>query len=112
MGEMILKHNKHPAHHSSMATGVALSGPSPDGFVHLTFYRDAIELVEEHFETAPGEVEGTVHLRPVDGSLKTTLSREDVVTLLVPAGKFKSFASALQRMVAVVESHPTESPKD
>lgn len=102
MADFALKHYKHAAHFTCVATGMAVSGPSPDGFVHVTYYRDRVDLVEELFEMPDGtdmsNPAGPVTLTKKDPPSRTEISREDVVTVLVPIALFDSFTKAFSGM--------------
>lgn len=90
---------------------MAVSGPSPDGFVHVTYYRDRVDLIEELFEMPDG-ADMTNNTEPVtltkkDPSTRTELCREDVVTVLVPISLFDSFAKAFSGMAETLAGQAT-----
>ncbi len=112
MTDFVLKHFKHPGHTSVVATGVAISGPSADGFVHVTFYRDMLSLIEEYFD-AHEEGEGvnkTATLVPKREANKTEMGREDVATVLIPAAAFESFYRTFGQMAELLPER-IEKPK-
>lgn len=107
MAEFILKHVRHPAYASTVATGVVISGPSTDGLVQATFYRELLIPVEEYFNREEREVAGGAGLEvklTLDRPGKIDQVREDVVTVQMQRGHFKAFVKALGKMVEGLEA--------
>jgi hypothetical protein len=100
MAEFTLVHERHPHHISAMATGIALHGPLGDGFVMMTFHRDAARLVKEVFDSVEEDLPGGTALRLMGRTQPPEVAfyREDVASLLIPADKFAQFAEAVQTM--------------
>jgi hypothetical protein len=120
MSKFELKHHQSAAFASAVATGMIVAGPSGDGFLHLTFFRDILRCPVETFE-APDNVPGEhlhgehlhgehlhgehlhgEHLHGVDvaqavGQAETVLYREDVAIISIPAHLFPSFQEAISR---------------
>lgn len=72
-------------------TGALLSGPTPDGQVHLTFYADCIQIVSE---TGSYVEEGKYTTSISAGDLESF--REDKVTIAVTEEILESIAQMLQ----------------
>ncbi|MHC9012132.1 hypothetical protein ACYX79_10965 [Stenotrophomonas rhizophila] len=100
MAEFVLKHVKHPGFSSKVATGIAAAGPTGDQYVHLTFYRDGVELLEEYFERDEQQFEHgkKILLTESDRPPKTEFVREDVVRLVIPIARFNEVAAAVAKM--------------
>lgn len=102
MTEFVIKHSRAPHYTTAVATGLGLGGPSGDGFVHLTFFRDIFNIKSERFESVETKTTGNATEIKLGSPLpnKVELEREDVVTISIPADKLKSFADALAAHVA------------
>jgi hypothetical protein len=96
--KIVVKHIQHPGYTSAMASGAVLAGPSPDGFVHITYWREGMRLLEEKFEqevTLVNNVE--VAKMKSEGNISEHF-REDVATILLPVAKLDEICNALCKM--------------
>jgi hypothetical protein len=100
MAEYVLKHVKHPGFSSKVATGVVAGGPTGDGHVHLTFYRDGVDLIEEYFEREERPVTGgkAVVLSKADKHPKSEFVREDLVRLVIPTHQLDEISDLIARL--------------
>jgi hypothetical protein len=108
-----------PAHFvSGVATGMAVTGPTDDGFIHLHFFREAQRITNDDVpsrSSAPNEVElAWTHAEP-----NIHLVREEVAVISVPVGRLPFIGTALNKAVrfvaGVVNAQPrrtTRSPAD
>ncbi|CRD61458.1 MULTISPECIES: hypothetical protein [Stenotrophomonas] len=119
MAEFILKHVKHPGFSSKVATGVAAGGPTGDGNVHLTFYRDGVDLIEEYFEREEKPVPGgkAVVLSKGKKQPKSEFVREDLVRLVIPIDQLDEISELISKLALKVaglkqEDDEAESPEE
>lgn len=105
MAEFSMKHVRHPAYASTVATGVVMMGPTPDGLVHVTFYRDLAVPVSEKFDREERDIGGggkevkMTAVAPAD----MEQVREDVVTVQIPSHVLLAVATAFNNMKSGVE---------
>ncbi|MET0255430.1 MAG: hypothetical protein ABWZ54_12080 [Luteibacter sp.] len=86
---------------SAVATGIAVTGPTDDGFIHLHFFREAQRITNDEVpsraaspnevELAWGQAEPNIHL-----------VREEVAVISVPVGRLPFVSTALNKAVRFV----------
>lgn len=105
MAEFEIKHIKAPHYATSVATGVALGGPTGDGFIHLTFFRDIFSLQHERFESVETRAVGTATEVKLGRPIPThaPIEREDVASVSLPLDKLQSFADALANHAKMIK---------
>lgn len=91
-----------PAHFvSAVATGIAVTGPTDDGFVHLHFFRETQRITNDDVpsrSSAPNEVElAWGHAEP-----NIHLVREEVAVISIPVGRLPFVSTALNKAVRFV----------
>lgn len=89
-----MKHFQSPGYSSEVATGLAINGPSGDGFVHLMFYRDSVKMEAQDFVRT--EVPGGMQLTPT-GTNEVEICREDVAKISMPASVFAGLVKVFER---------------
>lgn len=116
MGNLVeVKYVKAPAYTRAMASGVTVAGPSPDGFVHLVFWRESINIVSQTFEqeVADREIGGrTVKVKQsVTKATESFPCREEVATLLVPIGSYQKILAAMGKLkIEIVQATEAAVP--
>ncbi len=98
LSKVTMKHVQHPAFTSAMATGIALAGPSPDGYVHIQYWREGLRMLQENFEQEIFVQDGIQVARLKADGNETEAFREDVATVLIPVAKFDEFCDAMCKM--------------
>lgn len=101
-----------PSHFTSaVATGVAVTGPTDDGFVHLHFYRETQRITHDDVPSrsrAPNEVElAWGHAEP-----SIHLVREEVAVISVPVGRLPFIGTVLNKAVRFVAGILNASRQD
>lgn len=95
-----IKHERGPHYTSAVATGVTLTGPTGDGFLHLQFVRDVQPVVEEPVDvvevTMPGGQTGQ-QMTPA-GPGTVDFHREVVATISVSLAVGAGLAASLQKV--------------
>lgn len=86
---------------SAVATGIAVTGPTDDGFVHLHFFREAQRITNDEVpsrSSTPNEVElAWSHAEP-----NIHLVREEVAVISIPVGRLPFVSTALNKAVRFV----------
>lgn len=93
-----------PTHFASgVATGMAVTGPTDDGFIHLHFFREVQRITNDdvpsrsngpnEVELAWGHAEANIHL-----------VREEVAVISIPASRLPFISTALNKAVRFVAS--------
>ena len=98
MTTLKIRHVLHTGYTSTVATALSLTGPSPDGFVHVTFFRDATRITEETLSQEvlqSGDVE-VIKISPQEN--RTEHVREDVACIAIPVAKLGEVAEVIARM--------------
>ncbi|HEY4093392.1 MAG TPA: hypothetical protein VGN46_17915 [Luteibacter sp.] len=95
-------HVRPPTFTSGVATGIAITGPTDDGFVHLHFFRESQRITHDDVPTrsqspnetefAWGRAEPNIHLQ-----------REELAVISVPMDRVQLMAQALGRAAQFVE---------
>ena len=101
---LTIRHERATNFQTLMASGMAIGGPTPDGFIHLTFFRDCIPALTEYFTVVAAKHDNTsvsMELSPSEGPVPAP-AREDVATILVPVAKFESFVQAMNNRLAML----------
>lgn len=98
---LVLEHVDSPSYISAVATGISISGPSGDGFLHLTFFRDIMRPVAEEFTLAPesadpSNVKFTLESR---GGGEPKMYREDIATISISPGAVEAVIVALKASI-------------
>jgi hypothetical protein len=96
-------HVRPPNFTSGVATGIAITGPTDDGFVHLHFFRETQRITHDDVpsrSTAPNEVEfawgrAEPHIHP---------QREELAVVSVPMDRLQAMAQALGRAAQFVDT--------
>ncbi|NID15037.1 hypothetical protein [Luteibacter yeojuensis] len=91
-----------PTHFASaVATGMAVTGPTDDGFIHLHFFREVQRITNDEVpsrSSAPNEVElAWTHAEP-----NIHLMREEVAVISVPVTRLPFIGTALNKAVRFV----------
>lgn len=98
VAKVTVKHVEHGSYNRAMASGITLAGPSPDGFVHVQFWREALRMTEEHFDQELLQ-EGDMQVaKMVPAGNSSEQFREDVATMMIPVQKFPEFCDAMCKM--------------
>jgi hypothetical protein len=91
-----------PTHFTSaVATGMAVTGPTDDGFIHLHFFREVQRITNDDVpsrSSAPNEVE----LAWMQASPNIHLVREEVAVISVPITRLPFIGTALNKAVRFV----------
>ncbi|URL57114.1 hypothetical protein IM816_10645 [Luteibacter flocculans] len=99
----IVQHVRPTHFTSAVATGVAVTGPTDDGFVHLHFYRETQRITHDDVPSrshAPNEVElAWGHAEP-----SIHLVREEVAVISVPVSRLPFIGTVLNKAVRFVAS--------
>lgn len=103
-----------PTHFTSaVATGMAVTGPTDDGFIHLHFFREVQRITNDDVPSrsnTPNEVElAWTHAEP-----NIHLVREEVAVISVPVTRLPFIGTALNkavRFVANVVNGSSPSPR-
>ncbi|GLQ87539.1 hypothetical protein [Dyella flagellata] len=92
-----LLHVRNSQYLSAVASGIIVTGPTDDGFVHLHFFRESQRILSEE---VPAQYEGDGHLRLERGNaeLKIHLQREEVATLAIPESTFGDLVEGLMQV--------------
>ncbi|HEI8112374.1 MULTISPECIES: hypothetical protein [Stenotrophomonas] len=98
MAQTTVKHIQSNAYTSAMASGLIINGPSPDGFIHVTFWREGMRLTEEQFEQELFHHEGVQVAKMTPQGNTVEHFREDVSTMIIPVPKLSEFCDALCKM--------------
>jgi len=97
----IVQHVRPTHFTSAVATGVAVTGPTDDGFVHLHFYRETQRITHDDVPSrshAPNEVElAWGHAEP-----SIHLVREEVAVISVPVSRLPFIGTVLNKAVRFV----------
>jgi hypothetical protein len=96
-------HVRPPNFTTGVATGIAITGPTDDGFVHLHFFRETQRITHDDVPSrshSPNEVEyawgrAEPHIHP---------QREELAVVSVPVSRIQLIAHALGRAAQFVES--------
>jgi hypothetical protein len=88
---------------SGVATGMAITGPTDDGFLHLHFFREvqritnddvpARSLAPNEVELAWGHAEANIHLH-----------REEVAVISIPVGRLPLISTSIARAMRFVST--------
>jgi hypothetical protein len=89
-----LLHVRHPAYTAGVATGVIVTGPTDDGFVHLHFFRESQRILDEVVPTLASTDE-QLKLDRANAQLKVHLQREEVATISLPERVFGDIVKGL-----------------
>ncbi|QWT22209.1 hypothetical protein KPL74_09390 [Bacillus sp. NP157] len=96
-------HVRPPHFTSGVATGIAVTGPTDDGFVHLHFFREMQRITHDDVPTrthGPNEMEfAWSHATP-----QVHPQREELAVISVPMERVQLMAQALGRAAQFVES--------
>ena len=98
--EVTVPRVRSPGFTSAVATGVTIIGPSPDGFFHVTFWREGIRMIHERFRTIDpnaSSIDGQAVVM-AEGGQHTEMVREEVATILIPIGRFAGMVEALGKV--------------
>jgi hypothetical protein len=96
-------HVRPPNFTTGVATGIAITGPTDDGFVHLHFFRETQRITHDDVPArshAPNEMEfawsrAEPHIHP---------QREELAVISVPMARLQFMAQALGRAAQFVET--------
>lgn len=93
-----------PTHFASgVATGLAVTGPTDDGFIHLHFFREVQRITNDDVPSrsnGPNEVE----LAWGHAQANIHLVREEVAVISIPASRLPFVSTALNKAVRFVAS--------
>lgn len=95
---LTLEHRDAPGYVAASATGVSISGPSGDGLLHMTFFRDMMRPEAEDFTMQPAtqdpnNVAFTLTQKP---SRTPLMYRVDVATISVQASHMEAMVNGLR----------------
>lgn len=109
MAELTTKSILHvrPSHFvSGVATGMAITGPTDDGFLHLHFFREVQRITNDdvparavspnEVELAWGHAEANIHLH-----------REEIAVISIPVGRLPVISGTITRAMRFVASLTT-----
>lgn len=103
MEELILNRVQGPGFASGIATGASVAGPTSDGMIHITFFRDVAKVTSERLEV---EKMADDSLRPTGKQqLESTIYREEVATISLPIHVAKGLSSWVNDHMSKVEAH-------
>jgi hypothetical protein len=93
-----------PTHFTSgVATGMAVTGPTDDGFIHLHFFREVQRITNDDVpsrSSSPNEVE----LAWSHAEANIHLVREEVAVISIPVSRLPFVSTALNKAVRFVAS--------
>lgn len=93
-----------PTHFASgVATGMAVTGPTDDGFIHLHFFREVQRITNDDVpsrSSSPNEVE----LAWGHAEANIHLVREEVAVISIPVSRLPFVSTALNKAVRFVAS--------
>lgn len=89
-----LLHVRSPDYTSAVATGVIVTGPTDDGFVHLHFFRETQRILNEDVPVLDAD-DNNLKLNRAEARLKVNLQREEVSTISIPDQVFAELAKGL-----------------
>ena len=93
-----------PSHFASaVATGVAVTGPTDDGFVHLHFYREVQRVTHDAVPSRSGEP-NELELAWGHATANIHLQREEGAVISIPVGRLPFVGTALNKAVRFVAS--------
>lgn len=86
---------------SAVATGIAVTGPTDDGFIHLHFFREAQRITNDE---VPSRVAAPNEVDIAWGQAKPNihLVREEVAVISIPVGRLPFVSTALNKAVRFV----------
>jgi hypothetical protein len=91
-----------PTHFTSgVATGMAVTGPTDDGFIHLHFFREVQRITNDDVPSrskSPNEVE----LAWAHAEANIHLVREEVAVISIPVSRLPFVSTALNKAVRFV----------
>ena len=92
----VMSHVRAPGFSTGVASYVSVVGPTPDGMVHLQFYRDLVSLREEDLKPAANPENPSQMGMAVSATQENfdTL-REDVAIISMPKAAFDVFAAGI-----------------
>lgn len=104
MTTITIRHQLAEGFRSITATGAILTGPTPDGYVQMTFYRDAICVTSETF-TVPDDAKpgATVKIESADYTHEAV--REDVARVYFHESQFEDLVGALNARLAIIKAN-------
>jgi hypothetical protein len=94
-------HVRSRGHVSAVATGVAVTGPTDDGFVHLHFFREIQRILHEDVPIEQVSEHGLM-LDWSHAKASVHLQREEVATLSIPVTRYASMIEALSSASSVI----------
>lgn len=99
-----IKHLRSDHFTSDFATGVIVSGPTPDGFYHVIFYADAVALEKE---TAVRSEDGAykIGIEPPD----VLAFREDKTRISMPHHVLQGFVDLLGNRYGIRATQDTDA---
>lgn len=111
--KMVVEFKPSPSYLTGVAQGVVVTGPTSDGFVHVNFVRDIMQLVPETLIststiTATGKPAFTLARDP-DSIAEPKLYREVVATISVPAMALRGIVDVLIRVADDAGMPPLQS---
>lgn len=98
-----MPHERAPGFTAAIATYAAVAGPTPDGMVHIQFYRDLLEIRGENLTRETSQDGKTV--TRVKGDISNyDIKRSDVAIISMPADAFNSFARGLAEHLGLLKT--------
>jgi hypothetical protein len=107
--EYTLLHVRNSAYVSAVATGIIVTGPTDDGFVHLHFFRESQRILTEQVPAHYAE-HGQLRLERSKAELKIHLQREEVATLSIPEATFGGLIEGLLQVATTLPARGSEAP--
>jgi hypothetical protein len=86
---------------SGVATGMAVTGPTDDGFLHLHFFREVQRITNDDVPSrslSPNEVE----LAWAHAEANIHLHREEVAVISIPVGRLPIISTSIARAMRFV----------
>lgn len=96
-----LLHVRNGSYVSAVATGVIVTGPTDDGFVHLHFFRESQRILNEEVPIQHND-HANLQLDRAQAKMKVNLQREELATISLPE---RAFGEIVKGLMQVAFSH-------
>lgn len=100
--ELVLEHTSGPNYCSALATGITIAGPSADGMVHLTFFREVMRPTSETFKMLPAGPPAPADAVTLEriATQAPRMYREDVATISLPMATVETLRDIINQNIA------------
>lgn len=92
-----LLHVRNNHYVSTVATGVIVTGPTDDGFVHLHFFRESQRILNEEVPVQHND-HANLQLDRAQAKMKVNLQREEMATISFPEQMFGEIVKGLMQV--------------